>query len=526
MKRILCVFLTLLLLTACAAQPQEISQGVPVSEPVTLDPDLAVPDSKPSEPEFSPVNPYPASYVSLEAGDRVAYLDGRTAKLPAAPFVEHDAFYFPLQFVAEAMGVEYAFADGCAYLRYDGHITQFFVNSPRFIVDGVEGRVEGERRLYREGLPQGPVDMFFKPVLRNGAVFLPVEYLPAAFRRAYNSFGAQMCPDRQQTVRFENNLFPTETGPALAVTLCPNAPEALVNGERTPLPAAPFVENDVFYFPVETVAQWMGVGFSRSGDTFWLFNSSYDTRFYLNTRDYVMNGRIGERDGTRRAFTSRDYVPVDDTYVPVERDGVIFLPSDYMEGVGCCFWYWTEYTGYSEAPEPGMVIIENFSIPEDGLGGFYLGQTFDETAPELRAGLQCTSTLGEFGEYDIVGYTGGGLTVHVLRLRPGEPNSGQCDGTVAAVFTTNPAIPTPRGLRCGDTPRRAWELYAYGPMGFRFSCPDNGPITIAGFVRLTQDQVTTPTGAPYDPIPNEGLDFHDGPFLPDEWLSSPPFWQT
>lgn len=259
-------------------------------------------------------------------------------EMPAAPFVEHDAFYFPLQFVAEAMGVQYAFADGCAYLQWDGHMTQFFVDSPRFIVDGVEGQVEGERRLYRKGWQYGPVDAHFTPVLRDGVVFLPVEYLPVEFRMSYNSFGPQLrIDDDGDHVYFQNDRqLPTEVKTAHAVTLYAGVPEALADGERVPLPAAPFVENEIFYFPVKAMAEWMEVGYSRSGDSFCLFSSDDSIQLFLDSRQYVLNGQTGQREGERKIFTPEplydNSIPVDDSYVPVERDGVVFLPSDYFLG--------------------------------------------------------------------------------------------------------------------------------------------------------------------------------------------------
>ncbi len=529
MKRILCVFWMLFLLTACAGEPHEVPAYEPVTvepEPVTVKPEPEVMKPEPAEPEFSQVNPDPESYVDMRLGERFAYLGKRfvymetkTVEMPAAPFLEHDAFYFPLQFVAEAMGVQYAFADGCAYLQRDGHMTQFFIDSPRFIVDGVEGRVEGERTLFREGLPKAPVDEYFTPLLRDGIVFLPVDYLPVEFRMSYNSFGAQMCPANENLVRFNNDLFSqTQEETALAVTLCPNVAEALVDGVRTPLPAAPFVENGIFYYPVEAVAQLMGVGYSRSGDTFRLFDSKDDVQLFLNSRQYIRNNQPGLLEGQRRVFApGYKYVPIDNSYVPVERDGVVFLPSDFLHAeVG----YFFDEREYSQNPDPGMVIFASRIREERGIGGFYLWHKFDETPPELRAGLHCIGKTDEYegdyeGEYDIMVYTGNGLNVHVLRLRPGEQNTGCFDGMISGIWTTNPEFSTARGLRCGDMPRRAWEIYGYDfDTALFYHWPEpNGPITAIGFCVLKAR------------IPVEmNTAFRFG--LPSEWFETLGFWES
>ncbi len=518
MKRMLCMLWTLLFLVSCAAPPQESPQEVPAPEPVSPDPAAPKPKQEPDGPVFSPVNPNPASDIVMESGQRRAGVDSQWVEMPAAPFVEHDAFYFPLQFLAEAMGVQYAFAGGCAYLQCDGHVTQFFIDSPRFIVDGVEGQVEGTRRLYRKGLPEGRVDEYFTPVLRDGVVFLPIEYLPAEFRSSYNSFGPQVRLDGLgNVVSFQNDrLPPVKTGSAIAVTLYAGVSEALADGERVPLPAAPFVENGSFYFPVEAVAELLGLGYLQTGNSFVLSDSEHGVRFFLNSRLFVLNGQTGHREEVRRDFApSRGDLPVDGGFAPVERDGVVFLPANYLED-SRSFLY-CDLFHLEEDPARGMVILSDPSVEEQGIGGFYLGHKFDETPPELRAGLHCIGKLGEYeGEWDIIGYAGGGLHVHVVRCKPGACNY-DLDGTVSAVWTADPAIPTPRGLRCGDMPRRAWELYGHGdgsvPL-FRYDCPDNGPITAIGFAYFRE--VTVHIGAPY----------YTAVGVPDEWFDTPPFWES
>ena len=506
MKGLVCALWTLILLSACAAGPQEIPQDVSALEPAFQEPER-------TELEFSPVNPNPVEYVSMQLGKRRVY--GESLIMPAAPFLENDAFYFPLQFLAEAMGVQYAYADGCAYLQCDGHITQFFIDSTRFVVDGVEGRAEGERTLFREDLPQAPVDERFTPLLRDGIVFLPVDFLPPQFRMPYNSFGAQMSfVNDGSWVHFYNDRLPaTNTGFAHAVTLCPDVAEALVDGVRTPLPAAPFVENGIFYFPVEKIAEFLGFDYSRTGDSFRLSDSRHNVQLFLNSRKYILNGRSGRREYMRNVFgPGNSCVPVDDNYVPVERGGVVFLPYDYFMRIECPF-LWPDEYGFEKGP---TVIFSSGRMEEHGIGGFYLQHKFDDTPPELRAGLHCIGKISEYeGEYDVIVYTGDGLFVHVLRHQPGTHNALSMDGTIVAVSTSNPKFSTPRGLRCGDSPRRAWELYGYDfAYLFRYTCPNNGPITAIGFVSYKVENMYIYPSTPYIPI------------APDEWFDMPAFWET
>ena len=52
--------------------------------------------------------------------------------------------------------------------------------------------------------------------------------------------------------------------------------------------------------------------------------------------------------------------------------------------------------------------------------------------------------------YDVVEYGANGLFVHVLRLRDGCEDMDRLDGVISSVYTTNPDIPTLRGLRVGE----------------------------------------------------------------------------
>ena len=518
MKRLLCVIWTALTLTACAAPPPD---PLPVPSPP--------PSPEQTEPEYSPLNPAPENSITLEEGKRYAQIGVKSVEMPAAPFIEHDAFYFPLQFVAETLGVQYAFANNCAYLQCDGHVTQFYIDSPRFNVDGAEGQVSGTRTLYREGLPTGPADEQITPLLRNGVVFLPVDYLPSEYRMPYNSFGAQLRPDSDHgnLVRFQNDRFiPTEVKTAHSVTLCPGVSEALVDGERKPLPAAPFIDRGVFYFPVETVSAWLDVNYTRSGSSIHLTTPDNDVQLFLNTRQYILNGQPAVREG-RRANHDLEYVesfdlPADDGYTPVERNGTVYLPSDYLGEDMDLFFRQDDYIG----PTPKMMIFSQPNMAEDGIGGFCLGHKFDDTPSELRAGLHCIGKLGEYQTpyregygppfdtvYDIIGYAGNGLHVHVLRLHPGFRNNLMLDGTISAVSTDNPELSTPRGLRCGDLPRRAWEIYgkADGALYFDWTKP-NGPITSIGFTRIEETPAHTDTSW-----------FYDEP--PAEWFETPAFWE-
>ena len=94
--------------------------------------------------------------------------------------------------------------------------------------------------------------------------------------------------------------------------------------------------------------------------------------------------------------------------------------------------------------------------------GFATMTNFNELPAEQRAKVQKVGSLGITRDYyDEVEYRGDGYAIHVARLRPGEEDGWGLDGIIVAIVIDGPQCATARGLRIGDTPQRAWELYGY-----------------------------------------------------------------
>lgn len=241
------------------------------------------------------------------------------------------------------------------------------------------------------------------------------------------------------------------------ITLYAGSDTALVNSEPVQMPAAPFVENDIFYLPLQFVAETMGWEYHYEAGTVRLQSSLHWTTLTVGKRSICIDGIEAAVTGCAPDAPRSACVP--DSYVPVERDGVVFVPLNYLSAR-------TDNDTVSQIdfyaqwfPEDGYVIIKGDG-KEDGIGGFYVWDIYDNLPAEQRAPMEELGVVGFSRDaYDVVEYGADELFVHVLRLRDGCEDWDRLDGVVSAVYTTNPDIPTPRGLRVGDSISRIYTTY-------------------------------------------------------------------
>lgn len=263
------------------------------------------------------------------------------------------------------------------------------------------------------------------------------------------------------------------------ITLWVDRAEALVDGTLVTLDHAPFVENEVFYLPVEEIARLHGDTVSVEGDTMIVETDAGPYTMYAGqTRvtgpdgtEYTVNHQL------RRYSEQYDHRPITKDTTPRLRDGAAYLPAgfarqdqgapDYLCG------------GFSW-PWDGFLILDTPRTDEQMCDGFSTLTVFDELPEAQRAKVRETGSLGITGDsYDEVEYRGDGYAIHVARLRPGEEDSAGLDGIIVAIVIDGPQCATARGLRVGDTPQRAWELYGYlTQFGYEVS---NGRITRIAF---------------------------------------------
>ncbi len=242
------------------------------------------------------------------------------------------------------------------------------------------------------------------------------------------------------------------------ITLYAGSDTALVNSEPVQMPAAPFVEDEIFYIPLQFVAEILGWDYQYKDGTVRLQSSLHWTTLTVGERSICADGIEATVTGCEPDTPRSACVP--DSYVPVERSGFVFIPFNFLS-------IRTDNDTRSNLsfhtqmfPEDGYVIIQGGG-KEEGIGGFYVWDIYDDLPAEQRAPMEELGVVGFSRDaYDVVEYGADGLFVHVLRLRDGCEDWDRLDGVVSAVYTTNQDYPTPRGLRVGDSISRIYTTYS------------------------------------------------------------------
>ena len=237
------------------------------------------------------------------------------------------------------------------------------------------------------------------------------------------------------------------------LSLVSGEPWAICNGQTVLLSAAPFVEGDMFFFPLQDTVELLG-GTCRLDGQQARVELAEDT-FLLAAGDSALT-----KNGTRLELTERQRfapglptAPAEESFAPRMQDGVLFLPAGFGGGeagvLGGGRWF----------PEEGLVILGALT-GELGTGTVKLGYSYDLLPPGLRSAAERTGTAGQVLGYDVVRYDSPGLTFYVMEDREGGDPEGM-DGKICALEITAPGQPTPRGLEVGQS--RQDLLLRYGP---------------------------------------------------------------
>lgn len=232
------------------------------------------------------------------------------------------------------------------------------------------------------------------------------------------------------------------------ITLYADSPTAFVNSEPIDMPAAPFVENGIFYIPLQFVAETMGWSYQKQNDIVTLRFGNFETELTIAERSICIDGEQTTVNRYDWQFSEADADC--DPYVPIVRENAVFIPYNFLstrteQDILSRLSFRTQWF-----PEEGYAILSGHG-KEDGLGGFYVWDLYDALPEVQRAGMEELSVVGFSREsYDVVEYGADGLFVHVLRLRDGCEDMDRLDGVISAVYTTNPEIATARGLHVGQ----------------------------------------------------------------------------
>ena len=306
------------------------------------------------------------------------------------------------------------------------------------------------------------------------------------------------------------------------ITLFVDDPVALVNSEEVTMEGAPFFENDEFFVPLRFAAETLGWHYAEDGNAItlsatktWEWSPSFAPcgGFSFHPRDPVtqeLRLMVGEQAFTQNGETLESC----SSGVPVRRDGVVYLPLDFLtfsDGEGQQPIPWL-FGGSAYDPKTGYAIL-NGQRNEAGFHGFTVWQNWDELQTEQREGFAEAGTLGQssIGEYNVVEYTRGGLRVHVLRPVSDDIQYPDAfDGWIVGVYTSDPDIATPRGLRPGNTLEQAEQIY-------------DGSFADSLSLRLDEDDNIVELGlhSPYYDIPPAGCRTMGEQHMFHYWMAHP-----
>lgn len=273
-------------------------------------------------------------------------------------------------------------------------------------------------------------------------------------------------------------LHPGET--ACAVTLQPGEQTALVNNCPVGLRGTPFVEKDVFYYPLEDIVELFGDTFRLDGDRITV-DTGEDGVFTFqigSTAVTAEDGTVYANDGRQEYYTlGISPYRKEPRRPPVLRDGIVYVPQGFqLNERHSPYYLWASDYAWTHT------VI--FSHGESGQewNGYEIMTPFQDVPAQQRAKLQRVGPKGEVRDYyDEVEYRGDGYSVFVLEMKPGSENMDQMDGLISAIIVDDPRYMTLRGLRVGTTEERAWELYGWD-LAMELGCEvENGIVIRWGY---------------------------------------------
>lgn len=286
----------------------------------------------------------------------------------------------------------------------------------------------------------------------------PITEVPEQTESQSTALAFRNSESREQAeVQDSQSENPAQAAFTGGITLYADSRTAYVNSEPVEMPAAPFVENGNFYIPLQFVAETMGWSYQEQSGTVALASSSHQTTLTVGTRTI----RVDDDETTVNSYDWQfpEEGAESDPYVPLIRDEIVFIPLDFLEtrtdrDILSKLSFRTQWF-----PEERYAIL-SADGKEEGFCGFYLWDHYDDLPEAQRAGMEELGIVGFSRDaYDVVEYGTNGLFVHVLRLRDGCEDMDRLDGVISSAYTTNPDIPTLRGLRVGEEISRIYTTY-------------------------------------------------------------------
>ena len=136
------------ILCACSTQKidnKEPSEASQIQDDSQVAPEPAYEANKLQEDDMnSDTTPFVGG-ITMFVGDEIALVNSVEKRMPAAPFLDHDIFFFPLCFVTEIYGWQYSCNEDIVTVKTPEHVFQYVLNAQTFFVDDIVRISGGEK---------------------------------------------------------------------------------------------------------------------------------------------------------------------------------------------------------------------------------------------------------------------------------------------------------------------------------------------------------------------------------------------
>ena len=179
----------------------------------------------------------------------------------------------------------------------------------------------------------------------------------------------------------------------ICISLKVGSSQSLVNGEPATLKNEPFLENDIAYVPLREIVELCDgivkyipsdssviIALKKKGDN----EKTFFSQIWVG-KHKILNMEDGWKDISADNISVPKYLfPVDEDYIPVLRNGCVFVPVDFFMRFGFAYVKWN--------PESGRIIILN--LEENlGIGGIQLGNDFDLLDEDIKNRFRATGRV-------------------------------------------------------------------------------------------------------------------------------------
>ncbi len=266
-----------------------------------------------------------------------------------------------------------------------------------------------------------------------------------------------------------------------ALTLVADNDEALLNGESKSLATPPYIQNGIFYMPLEAVTKLLGGTYSFENNIATVELSGNTTKYQIGSHTVIINGEAFEVSGSRTDFSKEwDTVEIDDNYAPLVLNNTVFIPASFTDRCyprsGSPSIAWAH-----PCPISRMVILGEFEN-ERGVDEVKLMDFYDTLPEDFKSQLQYAGVVGEVINYSIEEYQNDDIQVYVMHINEPYEDRENMDGRVCAINVVGNGYSTPRSLKTGDSEDRARLLYGYERFTGSFSYKvENGLVTAFNF---------------------------------------------